>query len=239
MFSNNDDPMSFQSISPHERLDAQQQEALASEKQALPKSEGLGLAVKQDEQREAVAHTRKHFRRPSRSFKSTSTSHGDPAVHEKRSPLRISAVFLARPDGSVLFAKRHLKDIGGGQWELPGGKREPHESSADCAIREVQEEVGVQIKKEQLRFLGLLYHDFGTHQVNVSFYYCSVPEDLAPQALASSELLWAIPEEMLQTHVVLKPTVRFIRGQSWKRFMQKQSGSTEAKASETDQSRPT
>lgn len=42
-----------------------------------------------------------------------------------------------------------------GLWEFPGGKIEANEVPLDAAIREVEEEVGIKIRAEDARFLGI------------------------------------------------------------------------------------
>lgn len=55
--------------------------------------------------------------------------------------------------GEVLFIYRN------GKWDLPKGKREPKESLEHCAMREVEEETGIQ-GLEMVGFLDTTYHIF-------------------------------------------------------------------------------
>jgi 8-oxo-dGTP diphosphatase len=61
-------------------------------------------------------------------------------------PLTPVAVgILQRPDGQVLFAQRPPGKAYAGFWEFPGGKIEPGESSRDALVRELREELGVDV----------------------------------------------------------------------------------------------
>ncbi|WP_326533407.1 NUDIX hydrolase [Pseudorhodoferax sp.] len=64
------------------------------------------------------------------------------------------------PAAAVLLTRRamHLKNHPG-QWALPGGRVEPGESAADAALRELHEEVGLELPADAV--LGLL-DDFPT-----------------------------------------------------------------------------
>ena len=44
------------------------------------------------------------------------------------------------------------------EWGIPGGWREPGESVVECAVREVQEETGLQLAADELRAFG--HEDF-------------------------------------------------------------------------------
>ncbi len=62
-----------------------------------------------------------------------------------------------------LFMKRKGKH-GDGQWSLPGGKLEFGESIEDCAIREVKEETGLDIKDP--KFVYLTNDVFSEHNLH-------------------------------------------------------------------------
>ena len=62
----------------------------------------------------------------------------------------VVAAALIAPDGSVCLQKRPLGKAHAGLWEFPGGKLEAGESP-DCAlIREISEELGVEIDPSSL-----------------------------------------------------------------------------------------
>ena len=64
--------------------------------------------------------------------------------------ISVSAVVLTRPDGAVVTVRK----TGTERYMLPGGKWEAGESPVACAVREVDEELGVTIAPDGLTFLG-------------------------------------------------------------------------------------
>jgi ADP-ribose pyrophosphatase YjhB (NUDIX family) len=50
-------------------------------------------------------------------------------------------------------------------WKLPGGRSERNETAEECAIREIQEELGLTIKKEDLTIVD--QQDKGTHTLTL------------------------------------------------------------------------
>lgn len=64
--------------------------------------------------------------------------------------ISVSAVVLTRPDGAVVTVRKAGTD----RFMLPGGKWESGESPLQCAIREVDEELGVSLTPDQLTSLG-------------------------------------------------------------------------------------
>jgi 8-oxo-dGTP pyrophosphatase MutT (NUDIX family) len=58
---------------------------------------------------------------------------------------------VSNPDGDILFIKRL------GKWDLPKGKMEKGESREESAVREIEEETGLQ-NVELLRFINTTYH---------------------------------------------------------------------------------
>jgi len=59
--------------------------------------------------------------------------------------VEVSAAVLQRPDGSFLLAQRPAGKIWAGHWEFPGGKVEAGESSRDALVRELREELGIEV----------------------------------------------------------------------------------------------
>lgn len=64
--------------------------------------------------------------------------------------ISVSAVVLTRPDGAVATVRK----AGTERFMLPGGKWEPGEPPLDCAVREIDEELGVAVAPGALTFLG-------------------------------------------------------------------------------------
>lgn len=60
---------------------------------------------------------------------------------------RVTVVVAAaiERDGRYLAARRTQPDWAAGRWEFPGGKVEPGESETDALVREIGEELGVDI----------------------------------------------------------------------------------------------
>ena len=64
------------------------------------------------------------------------------------------------PDAALILTRRSMRlKNHSGQWALPGGRRDSGEKPADTALRELSEEVGLQLKAD--RVLGYL-DDFTT-----------------------------------------------------------------------------
>jgi 8-oxo-dGTP pyrophosphatase MutT (NUDIX family) len=65
-------------------------------------------------------------------------------------PTRIAAAILQRPDGRVLLLRRsRLHTTNPGQWCFVTGYVEPGEGPAAAAVREVREELGLEVEIER------------------------------------------------------------------------------------------
>ncbi len=59
--------------------------------------------------------------------------------------VEVAAAVLQRSDGSFLLARRPKDKIWAGYWEFPGGKVEAGESARDALVRELREELGIEV----------------------------------------------------------------------------------------------
>jgi len=64
-------------------------------------------------------------------------------AHPPAEPDLHVAVGLIHRDGHYLLASRDPDRVGGGIWELPGGKLEPGEAAHTALARELAEELGI------------------------------------------------------------------------------------------------
>ncbi len=65
---------------------------------------------------------------------------------EKNKLVEVAAAVMQRPDGSFLLAQRPLDKIWAGYWEFPGGKIEPGETPRHALVRELREELGIEVE---------------------------------------------------------------------------------------------
>ena len=59
--------------------------------------------------------------------------------------VRVAAAVILAPDGRVLLAQRPAGKPYAGYWEFPGGKLEPGETVRDALVRELHEELGIEV----------------------------------------------------------------------------------------------
>lgn len=107
-------------------------------------------------------------------------------------PLPVAAALILR-NGNILVARRSGDRHLAGKWEFPGGKIEADETPQDCLVRELREELGMEIE------VGGLYasseHRYAAGVVRLAAYLARPLSE--PGALsAHSELRWAAPEEL-------------------------------------------
>jgi 8-oxo-dGTP diphosphatase len=94
-------------------------------------------------------------------------------------------------DGRYLAARRTKPDWAAGRWEFPGGKVEPGESEVDALVREIREELGVEIAVGE-RVPG----EWPLHDDLVLHLYVATLTDGEPQPLDHHDALrWVTPDE--------------------------------------------
>ena len=65
---------------------------------------------------------------------------------EKTKIVEVAAAVLQRPDGIFLLAQRPPDKIWAGYWEFPGGKIESGETPHHALVRELREELGIEVQ---------------------------------------------------------------------------------------------
>jgi len=114
---------------------------------------------------------------------------------QKRSIVIVAACALVNEAREVLIAKRPPGRPIAGLWEFPGGKVEQGEEPEEALIRELKEELGIEIAKADLEPLTFASHAYPDFHLLMPLYRCSRWRGtLAAQE--GQELRWVRPEEL-------------------------------------------
>lgn len=117
-----------------------------------------------------------------------------PVMREKQPVPHIDvAAAIIRQNGLVLIARRPSKGLLGGLWEFPGGKLEAGENHADALVREIREELGVDVLP--LEKFGVYRHAYTHFKVTLQAWFADL-KGQQPVALEASEIRWVKTEEL-------------------------------------------
>ncbi len=105
----------------------------------------------------------------------------------------------------VLIGRRTVRDEYFGKWEFPGGKVESGETESAALVRELHEELGIQVVSST-PFDSFPY-DYPERRVML--YFRMVRYEGRPQGLEQQQLRW-IEVERLNEMDMLAPNVRVI-----------------------------
>lgn len=86
--------------------------------------------------------------------------------------LLVAAVALIDADGRVLISKRPKSKQLGGLWEFPGGKVETGERPEIALIRELKEELGIDVAESCLAPLTFASHAYEEFHLLMPLYVC-------------------------------------------------------------------
>lgn len=107
----------------------------------------------------------------------------------------VAACALVDADGRVLMAKRPEGKPMAGLWEFPGGKVEAGETPEASLIRELQEELGIDVTAACLAPLSFASHAYESFHLLMPLYVCRRWEGKV-QPLEGQELSWVRPNRM-------------------------------------------
>ena len=118
-----------------------------------------------------------------------------PATEASLRLVLVSAVALVDADGRVLLAQRPAGKPLAGLWEFPGGKVNPGETPEIALIRELSEELGIDVAASCLApftFASYTYPDF---HLLMPLYICRKWSGI-PTAREGQHLAWVRPAQL-------------------------------------------
>lgn len=113
----------------------------------------------------------------------------------QKSILLVAAIALVDADGRVLIAQRpkgkHLE----GLWEFPGGKLRDGETPEAALIRELNEELGIDVEHTCLAPLSFASHDYEEFHLLMPLYVCRIWNGVV-RGREGQQLKWVQPSKL-------------------------------------------
>lgn len=106
--------------------------------------------------------------------------------------VEVSAGLVFR-NGKLLITQRQADTHLAGYWEFPGGKREPEETFEQCLVRELREELGIEVVIGDV--LESITHDYPDKKVVLKFFRCRWLKN-EPRPLGCAALKWITAAEL-------------------------------------------
>ena len=107
----------------------------------------------------------------------------------------VVAVALIDTDGRVLIAQRPEGKQLAGLWEFPGGKVEPGERPEQALIRELNEELGIDVNEACLAPFVFASHAYDSFHLLMPLYLCRRWNGVVV-AREHSALAWVKPNKL-------------------------------------------
>jgi 8-oxo-dGTP diphosphatase len=119
----------------------------------------------------------------------------DPARTADKPLLLVAACALIDIDGRVLLARRPEGKAMAGLWELPGGKLRTGETPEAALIRELREELGIDVAAACLAPFAFASHAYDRFHLLMPLYVCRRWKG-RPKAQEGQTLSWVRPERL-------------------------------------------
>ncbi len=113
---------------------------------------------------------------------------------DEDSLLLVTAVALVDADGRVLVQQRAHGALEG-LWEFPGGKMEPGETPAAALIRELREELGIDVEAACLAPATFASEPLGDRHLLLLLHVCRKWHGI-PRPIEAAALRWVRPVEL-------------------------------------------
>ncbi len=105
----------------------------------------------------------------------------------------VAVAVLRDASNRIFIQQRAPKGLLGGLWELPGGKANSGESGPQTCVRELQEELGVQVSVGEL--VGVVKHAYSHFKITLRAYECTVLDGI-PVSTEGLITTWVEPDEL-------------------------------------------
>jgi 8-oxo-dGTP diphosphatase len=118
-----------------------------------------------------------------------------PVLEGARPIVLVAACALIDTDGRILLARRPEGKKMAGLWEFPGGKLQDGETPEAALIRELHEELGIDVASNCLAPFAFASHAYDSFHLLMPLYLCRRWKG-TPQSREGQALAWVRPERL-------------------------------------------
>ena len=107
----------------------------------------------------------------------------------------VAAAALINQDGLILLAQRPPGKAMAGLWEFPGGKIEPDETPEAALIRELREELAIEVSENDVEPITFASHTYQSFHLFMPLF--SVRHWIGtPHPSEGQKLAWVAPQDL-------------------------------------------
>lgn len=114
--------------------------------------------------------------------------------------LLVVAAALIDESNEILLAQRPEGKSMAGLWEFPGGKVDSGETPEAALVRELREELNIEVDASDLRPLTFASHTYNDFHLLMPLYECRVWRG-KPRGAEGQALTWVAPEQLHMFHM--------------------------------------
>lgn len=120
------------------------------------------------------------------------TSETDKSLPGTTPHVKVAAGVIYDEEGKILVCRRGYgkNPDTDGRWEFPGGKLEPGETAHETIVRELREELDIEVAPSRL--IAVIEHTYPTFTVQLHFIACRLLSG-TPVLKEHSEMAWLPP----------------------------------------------
>ena len=135
---------------------------------------------------------------------------------KRRKPFFVACYLVLLKQRQVLILRRHNTGYEDGNYSLIAGHVEPDETVLDALIREGREEVGIEVNRDNLKFLSVVHRKGQDSRIYLDFFFtCQrwIGEPSNREPLKCDQLRWAdlddLPDNIID---YVRQTLRGLTG---------------------------
>lgn len=115
----------------------------------------------------------------------------------------VALALFRKSDRRYLMAQRSQGQSGQGDWEFPGGKIEENETQQQALVREIKEELSLELDMNQLKYIAENQYSYPNKTIHLFLWSYEIGDTVIEleslqkiKLLDHDQIAWFLPNEM-------------------------------------------